>query len=63
MRAKRIKRGAVRANDDTKFLGGWVPALMVDLIDQSIARTDLDRSKFMRAALREKLERELQEAR
>ncbi len=53
---KTHKRGAVR-KATSKFLGVWLPDPLVDIIDQEIVRTDSDRSKFMRSAIKEKLER------
>lgn len=53
---KPLKRGAVKKSDST-FIGGWVPDRLLVQVDQAIQQQDLDRSKFIRAALREKLER------
>jgi metal-responsive CopG/Arc/MetJ family transcriptional regulator len=58
---KSLKRGAVKKSDST-FIGGWVPQQMLLKIDQAIQLHDLDRSKFIRAALREKLSRDLSPA-
>jgi len=53
---KKLKRGAL-TKLDAKFIGGWVPNQMLLQIDEAIRSQDLDRSKFIRAALKEKLER------
>jgi metal-responsive CopG/Arc/MetJ family transcriptional regulator len=53
-----MKRGAVRTKD-SEFLGAWMPRPLVRLIDKRIQILDLDRSKFIRKAIREQIEREL----
>lgn len=36
----------------------WVPKPLVTALDKGVRKMDSDRSKFIRAALREKLQRE-----
>lgn len=52
-----MKRGSIRAVD-SQFIGLWVPKPLVVLIDRGVRRLDVDRSKFVRAAIREKAQRE-----
>jgi metal-responsive CopG/Arc/MetJ family transcriptional regulator len=61
MNAKKLQRGAVKKHSST-FVGGWVPKDLVALLDQAVLANDTDRSKFIRSALKEKLNRELAEA-
>jgi metal-responsive CopG/Arc/MetJ family transcriptional regulator len=49
-----MKRGAVRTVD-SEFLATWIPKELVREIDQAVRDLDIDRSKFLRAACREKL--------
>ncbi len=49
-----MKRGAVR-NKNAQLLGAWLPDAMIVLLDQAVQEHDTDRSKFVRAAIREKL--------
>lgn len=49
-------RGAVK-KDKARLLGAYLPDELVNLIDQAVNRLDTDRSKFFRAAIREKLAR------
>ena len=56
-----MKRGAV-TKTRAEFLGLWVPKDLVRLIDRGVQITDSDRSKFVRAAIREKLGRPIPEA-
>jgi len=51
---KPTNRGAVRAAD-SEFVATWIPKELVHEIDQAVKRLDIDRSKFLRAACREKL--------
>ena len=53
---KPMKRGAVR-REDAEFVATWIPKDLVMQIDLAVQTLDLDRSKFLRAACREKLER------
>ena len=55
---KHLKRGAVQ-KDTSSFIGGWVPDPLLEYVDQAIQIQDSDRSKFIRAALREKISRDL----
>jgi metal-responsive CopG/Arc/MetJ family transcriptional regulator len=54
---RRIKRGAIR-RENCIFVGAWVPDLVVEAIDGAVQRMDLDRSKFLRKALEEKISKE-----
>ena len=36
----------------------WIPRLLVAALDQGVRKTDSDRSKFIRQAIREKISRE-----
>lgn len=49
------KRGANRSSE-TEFIGVWLPTSLVQLLDQAVRNTDSDRSKILRAAVREKLD-------
>lgn len=51
-----MKRGAVR-KQDSRLVTVWVPERLVPFIDKGVAKEDSDRSKFIRNAIREKLER------
>ena len=51
-----MKRGAVNKRD-SKMLTVWVPEELFPYIDVGVALCDSDRSKFVRTAIREKLER------
>lgn len=54
---KKMQRGALRRSDAI-FVGGWVPKEMVEALDLAVQEQDLDRSKFLRRALEEKISRE-----
>ena len=49
-----MNRGAVRKHS-SKMLVLWVPPCLIPAIDQGVGILDLDRSKFVRLAIREKL--------
>lgn len=49
-----IKRGAFRRKN-CEFIGAWFPREWVELIDKEVAASDLDRSKVLRRAIRERL--------
>lgn len=51
-------RGAVRKSDST-LIGAYFPNQDVPQIRAAVIATDSDMSKFLRAAVREKLERTL----
>ena len=51
-----MKRGAVQ-KDESTLLTVWVPRPYFPLIERGVRKTDTDRSKFVRAAIREKLAR------
>jgi metal-responsive CopG/Arc/MetJ family transcriptional regulator len=52
---KQTKRGAHHTADCT-FVGVLLPLPLVAMLDQAVKNEDTDRSKYFRAALREKLE-------
>ena len=49
-----MKRGAVKRNEST-MISLWFPKGMARAIDQAVNMGDLDRSKFIRLAVKEKL--------
>ena len=49
-----MKRGAARAAE-SEFLGVWIPKPLAVLMEGAVG--DSDRSKFIRAALRERIAR------
>jgi len=51
-----MKRGAVTKTNARQILV-WFPNQLIPLIDQAVDRLDTDRSKFIRNAVREKMER------
>lgn len=51
---KATQRGAYR-RDECVFIGAWVPAHVIAALDQAVKIMDLDRSKFLRKALEEKI--------
>jgi metal-responsive CopG/Arc/MetJ family transcriptional regulator len=53
---KPMKRGAV-SSAESEFVAAWIPKLLVAEIDAVVQMMDTDRSKFLRAAVREKLSR------
>lgn len=53
---KKLKRGAVR-KAECIFIGAWVPSNMVNAVDTAVQLLDSDRSKFLRIALEEKINR------
>ncbi len=55
-----MKRGAINTAQ-AEFIGLWIPKEMVRMIDRGVRLNDSDRSKFVRAAIREKLQRPLLE--
>lgn len=52
-----MKRGSI-TKDEAQLVTLWVPKTLVPALDQGVRALDSDRSKFIRAAIREKLERE-----
>lgn len=51
-----MKRGAINTAQ-AEFIGLWVPKEMIRMIDRGVKIADSDRSKFVRAAIRDKLKR------
>jgi metal-responsive CopG/Arc/MetJ family transcriptional regulator len=51
-----MKRGAVRKRF-CALVTVWVPNPLVKVIDKHVRAQDVDRSKFVRAAIREKIQR------
>ena len=54
---KESKRGAYR-RADCVLLAAWFPNSWVEQIDREVVRKDSDRSKILRAAVREKFAKE-----
>jgi metal-responsive CopG/Arc/MetJ family transcriptional regulator len=52
-----MKRGAVKKKDSRPIIT-WFPTPLLEGMDRAVAVADLDRSKFVRAAVREKISRE-----
>jgi len=57
-RVRIVKRGG-RQGERHKFIGAWIPTHVEDAMIEAIASTDSDKSKFLRQALEEKVNREL----
>jgi metal-responsive CopG/Arc/MetJ family transcriptional regulator len=51
-----MKRGAVKKTE-SKMVNVWLPNQLLPVIDRAVQVEDSDRSKFIRAAIREKLAR------
>lgn len=51
-----MKRGSIQ-HKNAKLLGAWLPDALVAALDRAVEEKDTDRSKFVRAAIREKLAR------
>jgi hypothetical protein len=49
-----MPRGAL-TKKKSKMLTIWVPECLIPLIDEGVKRTDSDRSKFVRGAIRSSL--------
>jgi len=47
------KRGAYR-RAECQFIGAWIPAELMVIVDNFVRTEDLDRSKLLRRALEEK---------
>ena len=47
------KRGAYR-RAECMFIGAWIPAELMTIVDAFVRSEDLDRSKLLRRALEEK---------
>lgn len=43
---------------DSSYVGLWLPDSLKDLLDSAVQDKDLDRSKYIRAAIKERLCRE-----
>ncbi|PTY02594.1 hypothetical protein DB346_08580 [Verrucomicrobia bacterium LW23] len=52
-----MKRGAMKKRNGHK-INLWIPSVWKDIIDQQIDDQDTDLSKFVRGALKEKLQRQ-----
>lgn len=53
---KRSRRGSV-TQDGSQLITVWVPTPLHSLVDVAVNRLDLDRSKFVRRAIRNELTR------
>jgi len=51
-----MRRGAYR-KAQCKLVNFWMPCVLLPALDHGVVSLDLDRSKFIRRAIREKLER------
>lgn len=51
-----MQRGATN-KDSSKMINIWVPEALLPLIQEGVRKEDSDRSKFVRSAVREKLQR------
>ena len=51
-----MKRGSV-TKEEAQLVTLWVPKTLVPALDEGVRIEDSDRSKFIRAAIREKLQR------
>lgn len=51
-----MKRGAVR-NHQSIFVGAWLPIPMVQALDEIVLAEDSDRSKIIREALKDKVQK------
>lgn len=56
MKNRTAKRGAY-SRENCVFIGAWIPIELMDLIDDLVRRDDLDRSKVLRRAIEEKLQK------
>lgn len=54
---RKVHRGAIR-REDCIFIGVWVPTPVVEAVDRAVRIMDLDRSKFFRRALEDKVAKE-----
>ena len=52
-----MSRGSLN-KESSEMVALWIPKPLVVALDKGVRRLDSDRSKFIRAALREKIERE-----
>lgn len=52
-----LSRGAY-PREGCVFIGAWVPSAWIKSLDALVIKEDLDRSKLLRQALKEKLEPE-----
>lgn len=57
MNRRTVKRGAHR-EEEVVFLGAWIPAALMERIDQFVEHEDSDRSKLLRRALEEKVSKQ-----
>ena len=53
---RKTKRGPAPGGE-SEFIGVWIPKALAALLDRAVQRMDSDRSKVLRAAVREKLDR------
>jgi metal-responsive CopG/Arc/MetJ family transcriptional regulator len=52
-----MTRGTVKTKE-AEMVAVWLPKPLAAALDVGVQKTDSDRSKFIRAALREKIERD-----
>ncbi len=53
----KTKRPRGISKQNGTLIGGYMPVPMVTVLDDAVRQMDTDRSKFIRSAVREKLER------
>lgn len=51
-----MKRGAIKKSE-SKLVNIWIPAQLLEVLDQAVVQSDLDRAKWVRQAIREKIQR------
>lgn len=52
-----MKRGAI-TKETSRLIHIWIPKALIPSIDQGVKKHDVDRSKYIRQAVREKLNRD-----
>lgn len=52
-----MKRGSV-TKKSSRLVNVWIPEVLLPVIDRAVVTNDTDRAKYIRQAIREKLERE-----
>jgi metal-responsive CopG/Arc/MetJ family transcriptional regulator len=52
-----MKRGAITKKKQTRQIIAWFPDALISEMDHAVVIADVDRSKFLRSAVREKVAR------
>ena len=55
--ARMPKKRTTTSKRQGEFLGVWIPVELLDVLNAAVKDLDTDRSKFVRQAVREKIER------